>query len=737
MKTTDIDSPDYAAGFSDRWEVQAGEGQLSSISGEHITKDGRRIFVDVNSTYITYKGQPAALALVRDVTQMREAEQALRDRHRELELVARVARAATSSLDIDRMLTEIVETLTTALDVTSTYVIDVDFEAETATIIAACLSEDATQNERSARIDTPFSLADRPRLLAWKTDPSMVVHWQHDDPTLSQAEREAFKQYGLHSALGIPLHSGGVVIGYLSLWEARSRREFGEAEVRLLQSIGGLVGVSLANAQLYGRLHASEERYRTLVELSPDAAIVVVDMQIVYVNRTGLDLYGAESAEQLIGTPLLDRVPSHLHEMVQERVSTALASDEPLLPTRSQAIRLDGGIVEVNVNTVGITYEGQRAVLALLRDVTVLSRAEERLQHYAYLLENASDAIISTDADLRIMTWNPAAEALYGWTESEITGLTIFDRVPTEFVDGSQEQMHKMLFETGHWKGEAIRTRQDGSEVHVLISVAAIRDDFGRVIATVGINSDITIIKEAEQDRIDLLEERARVDVLRRFVGDATHDLNTPLTNIRSSLYLLKRSMDEERRQKHLAALAMQSEKLEKLLDNMLRMIRLDDLSTAQLSFDAQGINFIVRQVAEQLAPTIERKGHHLDFALQQDLPQVMVDGEEIMRVLEEVLLNAVNYTPDGGHIWLRTFAEDGSVVIEIEDNGIGISAGDLPHIFNRFYRADPARNAGTGGTGLGLSLAGKIMEWHNGRIDAISTPDEGSTFRIFLPVQR
>ena len=274
MKTTDIDAPDYATGFSARWDEQAGKGQLNSIGAEYITKDGRSIFVDINTTFINYEGQPAVLAVVRDVTQMREAEQALRDRHHELETVARVARAATSTLNIKDMLTEVAQILTTALDVTSTYVFDLDFEAESTSIITAYLSENATQNEQLPRIGIPFSLADRPRLLAWKTDPDMVIVWQRDDPTLSKAEREVFRRYSIYSVLGIPLHSGGVVIGYMSFWEVRYRREFSEAEVRLLQSIGGLIGVSLANAQLYDKLRESEASYRTLFEGADDTIFV-------------------------------------------------------------------------------------------------------------------------------------------------------------------------------------------------------------------------------------------------------------------------------------------------------------------------------------------------------------------------------------------------------------------------------------------------------------------------------
>jgi two-component system sensor histidine kinase VicK len=182
-----------------------------------------------------------------------------------------------------------------------------------------------------------------------------------------------------------------------------------------------------------------------------------------------------------------------------------------------------------------------------------------------------------------------------------------------------------------------------------------------------------------------------------------------------------------------MVALAAQTEKLDKLLDNMLSMARLDDPATAELQIFSQDINRIVKGVAVQLAPTIERKGHHVGFDLHDDLPLVMVDRGEIMRALEEILLNAIGYTPDGGKITLRTLPAGDFVAVEFQDNGIGISKEDLPRIFDRFFRADPARSSETGGSGLGLSFARKMVEAHGGQIMVNSSPGQGSTFRVLL----
>jgi signal transduction histidine kinase len=129
------------------------------------------------------------------------------------------------------------------------------------------------------------------------------------------------------------------------------------------------------------------------------------------------------------------------------------------------------------------------------------------------------------------------------------------------------------------------------------------------------------------------------------------------------------------------------------------------------------------------------RKQHQVYLNLAADLPPVMGGVTELQRALRHLILNALNYTPDGGRIDMATFHQDDHVVFEVRDNGIGISDAELPFIFERFYRADKARSTDTGGSGLGLTIAKKIIEAHQGNIEVESTPGEGTTFRVSLPV--
>jgi signal transduction histidine kinase len=114
-----------------------------------------------------------------------------------------------------------------------------------------------------------------------------------------------------------------------------------------------------------------------------------------------------------------------------------------------------------------------------------------------------------------------------------------------------------------------------------------------------------------------------------------------------------------------------------------------------------------------------------------------LIDRVEFARVITKLMDNAIAYTPQGGEVTLHTDMEEGWAVMTMQDTGIGISAEDIPHIFERFYRADQARSAETGGSGLGLSIVQKIVEAHNGQIHVESEPGVGSKFSIRLPITK
>jgi signal transduction histidine kinase len=204
---------------------------------------------------------------------------------------------------------------------------------------------------------------------------------------------------------------------------------------------------------------------------------------------------------------------------------------------------------------------------------------------------------------------------------------------------------------------------------------------------------------------------------------------------MKTSIYLLRRLADHERRVRHLDMLDEQTAHLQRLLEDFLSMSRLNQADAEEFKFVNLDLNAVIRTVIEGQMALADQKNHALEFIPETDIPPITADEAHLHRAIAHLVLNALNYTPDGGRVRIRTYHDSGWAVVEVGDSGIGISPADLSHIFEPFFRVDKARAAETGGAGLGLVMVKKIIDAHGGKIMVDSTPGKGSTFRVWLPV--
>jgi two-component system OmpR family sensor kinase len=170
------------------------------------------------------------------------------------------------------------------------------------------------------------------------------------------------------------------------------------------------------------------------------------------------------------------------------------------------------------------------------------------------------------------------------------------------------------------------------------------------------------------------------------------------------------------------------------MITDLLTVSRLEKAASNQVDLQTGDLNALASAVVEEQRSFAEVRGLRLDFTPAADLPSTRLDVLELKRALRQVLTNAISYTPEAGHVIVRTYAGPNAAIIEVTDTGIGIGMEEQKHIFELFYRADPTRHTDTGGMGLGLAICKSIVEAHGGSIDVESTPGEGSTFRVTLP---
>ena len=216
-----------------------------------------------------------------------------------------------------------------------------------------------------------------------------------------------------------------------------------------------------------------------------------------------------------------------------------------------------------------------------------------------------------------------------------------------------------------------------------------------------------------------------------RFVSDASHELRTPIAVIRGYADLLDRwgKTDEKILEESIEAIKDESENMQHLVEQLLFLAR-GDSGRTPLNLSDFDLSEMMREVWEESA--MIDKAHDYKFESGGEIP-VRGDISLIKQAARILIENASKYTPEGGEIVLKTLVSDGHPAFSVQDSGIGISQSDIPHIFERFYRADDSRSKQTGGSGLGLAIARWIVERHGGRFEIISRKDIGTRITVIL----
>jgi PAS domain S-box-containing protein len=377
------------------------------------------------------------------------------------------------------------------------------------------------------------------------------------------------------------------------------------------------------------------------------------------------------------------------------------------------------------------------------------------LRFRAQLLDAVAQAIIATDVSGRIVYWNAAAEALYGWRADEVLGRQVLDVTVAEpsRVDGAEIMTRLQRGET--WSGEFLVRRRDGTTFSALVTDSPVFDAAGHVTGIVGISVDLT-----ERDALLIAERRARaaaeaaVRTRDRVLTSVAHDAKTPLTAIRGYAQLLARGIERldpesipaaEREGLHIAAGQTMAAAIK-----MARWIdELSDLARLQigqpLPLHRQQVDLVA--VANQIVQEYCQTDPWITCRLRTSIPSLVGNWDQgrLERVLGNIVGNAVKYSPRGGTVIVQIDvgtapAAPGETTgptvarIEVRDEGVGIPADDLPHIFELFRRGANVPDS-VGGSGIGLASARYIVQHHGGSIAVESEEGRGTSVIIRLPL--
>ena len=240
---------------------------------------------------------------------------------------------------------------------------------------------------------------------------------------------------------------------------------------------------------------------------------------------------------------------------------------------------------------------------------------------------------------------------------------------------------------------------------------------------------DITDRKLAEDAAFAIELEREQVHLLAEFLQNVSHDLRTPLTVLKSSMYFMRRTTPESQ-QRRVDTMDQQIDYMTRLLESMFTMVTLD--RTNILEYEPVRIRDLLQMVYDRTLQPAQNRNIQLTINIAADLPAIEGNPVELDRCLTNIVDNALKFSPDGGEIHIHGYADSDDIVCEISDQGPGIDSDNLDLIFKRFYKEDSAR--GARGNGLGLAIAQRIVNLHHGSITAKSDVGIGTTFIIRLP---
>jgi PAS domain S-box-containing protein len=352
-----------------------------------------------------------------------------------------------------------------------------------------------------------------------------------------------------------------------------------------------------------------------------------------------------------------------------------------------------------------------------LRRLDVQVEVQRRaLERHARVLDHVGDGVFLVDDEGLIQLWNPAAEALTGLATESVLG-----RSAEEVVPGwaAVEALVPVADSPGatNRAPEAVPLELDGRELW--LSISGVRFADGTVYAF-----------------RDLTAERAVDDLKREFLATASHELRTPLSAIYGAAMTLSREdveLTDDSRERLLGVITQESDRLARIVKEILVADHLDSgrLRVSPVHLDVVEATASVIEAARIHAPG----GVVIELDALAEVPAVSADPEHLRQVLVNLVDNAVKYSPDGGHVRVRIEDRGASVRLAVVDEGLGIPPNEQPRIFEKFYRLDPDLTRGVGGTGLGLYICRELVRRMAGRISVESTPGQGSSFVVDLPV--
>ena len=528
------------------------------------------------------------------------------------------------------------------------------------------------------------------------------------------------------------------------------RADFPSEQDRLLLGVGAnQTAIVVQRRRAEHQVREQAERLRTTLASIGDAVITTdTEGRITNMNAVAESLTGWANAEA-VGQPLdavFRIVNEETRQPVENPATRALREGVVVgLANHTVLIGKDGTERPIDDSAAPIR-DGEGHVVGcvlVFRDVTERRRLEkqaieqaEAARKLAAIVDSSEDAIISKTLDGIIQSWNAAAERIFGYAADEAVGRPITMLFPADRLDEEERIVARIRSGERVEHFDTVRLRKDGTAIPISLTISPIKDGEGRIIGASKIARDITERKRLEDELRQVAAELSDANRQKdEFLATLAHELRNPLAPLRNALQIIRLSPDRDAREQARSLMERQLGQMVRLVDDLMDVSRITR-GKVELRKERVQLSAVVGSAVETSRPLIEQMGHELTVRLPKHPVVVDADPTRLAQVFANLLNNAAKYSDRGGHIWLTAERQGSDVVVSVKDTGIGIPPDKLTSIFDMFSQVDRSLEKAQGGLGIGLTLVRRLVEMHDGRVEARSEGiGRGSEFVVRLPV--
>lgn len=472
------------------------------------------------------------------------------------------------------------------------------------------------------------------------------------------------------------------------------------------------------------RRREAETGYRNLLEELPLGVCIQKNGKLIYVNNYALKMMAAGNPADLIGKPVVDFVHPDDKQVAIAQVKKVLAGESaPMM--EEKYVRLDGKIINVEVLSQPITYEGEPAVQLIIKDITDRKEAEESIRNaetlFSQVFQNSPMAIVMLNDRGTVVKINEGFREMFGYSPEELSGKELNQFIVPEGLESEGNDLNTLVTSNRVIRLETNRIRKDGSHLSVIIYGVPVHLD-ETTIGIFGVYVDITERKKVEE------ELKIRNTELDNFAYKVSQDLRAPWSSILGLVNPANLPGDDDNLKDDVPLVGQ-------------KVLQLDHFISDVLS-QSKNLKLDVKPDFVDLKKIIKQAFTELNYLKGNDeiRKDVCVEGEDfysdpwrIAEIFHNLISNAIKYRKldhPSPMIEIETFSTKQAMEISFKDNGIGIDEKDLEHIFEMFYRASEQSE----GSGLGLYIVKNAVDKLGGVVMVNSQLDQGTSFKIVLP---